>query len=213
MAGNADRSPVASHRVPLHPVAIWAGLGALTLWTVAAAANSPLLAWRDPIYVAAGFAGIAAFLLLLMQPLLATGALPGLHRIRQRRLHAVTGGALILAVAVHVAGLWITSPPDVVDALLLRSPTPFSVWGVVAMWAAVAAAGLARGRRRLRRAPRLWTGLHLGAAALIVGGTIAHALLIEGTMGSLSKYILCAAVGVATLHAARQALLPPPRRG
>ena len=33
---------------------------------------------------------------------------------------------MAVAVVIHVAGLWITSPPDMIDALLFTSPTPFS---------------------------------------------------------------------------------------
>ena len=33
-------------------------------------------------------------------------------------MHRWTGGAMIAAVAAHVAGLCITSPPDVADALM-----------------------------------------------------------------------------------------------
>jgi hypothetical protein len=47
---------------------------------------------------------------------------------------------LVVAVVVHVGGLWITSPPDMIDALLLTSPTPFSAFGVIAMWAIFAVA-------------------------------------------------------------------------
>lgn len=71
--------------------------------------------------------------LLLMQPLLAAGLLPGLPLPHSRAVHRLIGGALVVAVIAHVATLWLTSPPDVVDALLQRSPTPFSVWGIVAM--------------------------------------------------------------------------------
>ena len=95
---------------------------------------------------------------------------------------------------IHVAGLWITSPPDVVDALLFRSPTPFSAWGVVAMWAVFASTLLAALRWRLRLGPRLWRLCHTALAAVIVVGTVVHAVLIEGTMGTASKFFLCALV-------------------
>ena len=36
--------------------------------------------------------------------------------------------------------LWITNLPDEIDGLLFASPTPFSAWGVIAMWAVFAAA-------------------------------------------------------------------------
>ena len=69
---------------------------------------------------------------------------------------------------IHVGGLWITSPPDVIDALLFASPTPFSAWGVIAMWAIFVAALLAAFRRRLRLRPRTWRIAHSSAAAVVV---------------------------------------------
>ena len=85
-----------------------------------------------------------------------------------------------------------------IDVLLFRSPTPFSVWGALAMWAVIGAALLALFRRRLRVSPRAWRRAHLGLAIITVGGTVAHAMLIEGTMGTVSKATLCAAVVAAT---------------
>ncbi|WP_138469569.1 ferric reductase-like transmembrane domain-containing protein [Poseidonocella sp. HB161398] len=169
---------------------------------LAIAATSPLLAWRQPVYILAGFAGILAMALLLLQPLLAAGVLPGLEGRRARRLHRAVGAALAAAVAAHVAGLWITSPPDVVDALLFASPTPFSVWGVIAMWAVFAAAALAALRQRLRLRARTWRLAHTGLAAVTVAGSVAHALLIEGTMGTVSKAVLCLLVLAATARVA-----------
>ncbi|SOE08556.1 ferric reductase like protein [Hoeflea halophila] len=164
---------------------------------VAAAAASPLLAWRDPVYIAAGFAGVVAMELLLFQPLLASGWLPGLSGQRGRRVHRWVGGLLVLAVVIHVMGLWVTSPPDVIDALLFASPTPFSAWGVIAMWAVFASALLALLRRRLR--PRHWRRAHTALAAVIVVGSVVHAILIEGTMEIASKIVLCALVVAATV--------------
>lgn len=163
-----------------------------------AAAYSPLLAWREPVYVLAGFAGIAALALMLVQPLLVAGLLPGIAGTRGRRAHKWIGLALVTAVILHVAGLWITSPPDVVDALLLVSPTPFSVWGVLAMWAIFAAALLALLRRRLHLRWIFWRTGHVTLVALAVGGTVLHVLLIEGTMETVTKVGLCVLV-VATL--------------
>ncbi len=132
--------------------------------------------------------------LLLFQPLLAGGYLPGLSGRRGRQVHRILGGTLVAAVAIHVAGLWITSPPDVVDALLFRSPTPFSAWGVIAMWAVFAAALLAALRQRLRLRPPIWRLIHTCLAATAVVGSAVHALLIEGTMETVSKIALCALV-------------------
>ena len=175
-------------------VLIWAALAAALAVPAAIAATSPLLAWRDPVYIAAGFAGVLAMALLLLQPLLAGGYLPGLPARRGRRLHFWVGLGLVTAVATHVFGLWLTSPPDVVDALLFRSPTPFSAWGVVAMWAVFAAALLATLRRRLRLRPLVWRRCHTTLAAVTVVGSVVHALLIEGTMGLVSKTALCVLV-------------------
>ncbi|PWJ22276.1 ferric reductase-like transmembrane domain-containing protein [Jannaschia seohaensis] len=156
---------------------------------LAASSSSPLLAWREPVYIVAGFAGVVALGLLLVQPLLVGGHLPG---PRGRVAHRWVGAGLVAAIVVHVAGLWITSPPDVIDALTFTSPTPFSGWGVVAMWAAFGAAGLAAIRRRMR--PRLWRPAHSALVAVVVIGTVVHALLIQGTMGTVSKAVLCACV-------------------
>lgn len=182
-------------------ILIWGFLAAVLLIPVAAAATSPLLQWRQPVYIAAGFAGIIAMALLLVQPLLAGGYLPGLARQRGRRLHRLVGGVLVLAVIVHVAGLWITSPPDVIDALLFRSPTPFSVWGVIAMWAVFAAALLAAIRHRLQLRPRTWRLAHTSLALVIVAGSVTHAFLIEGTMETVTKVALCGLVLAAFLKA------------
>ncbi|WP_151984737.1 ferric reductase-like transmembrane domain-containing protein [Rhizobium sp. EC-SD404] len=180
-------------------VLIWLGVAFAVIVPIAVAAASPLLQWRDPIYIAACFAGIVAIALVFAQPLLAGGYLPGLPIRKGRRIHSVVGMVLVAAVLVHVVGLWITSPPDVVDALLFRSPTPFSVWGVIAMWAVFAAAILAALRIRLRLSPRLWRLGHTGLAVVTVIGSVVHAVLIEGTMGTVSKALLCALVLGATL--------------
>src|SRR5262249_28071508 len=99
----------------------------------------------------------------------------------------------------HVAGLWITSPPDMIDALLFGSPTPFSPFGVIAMWAIFAVALAAALRRRLRLRPRTWRTFHMLLAVVIVPGSVLHAMLIEGTMETMSKAALCALVLVAAV--------------
>jgi predicted ferric reductase len=178
---------------------IWALLAAAVFVPIAAAAASPLLQWRGPVYILAGFAGIIALGLMLVQPLLIAGYLPGLSAYRGRRVHLWTGGALVVAVVIHVGGLWITSPPDMIDALLFSSPTPFSPWGVIAMWAIFAVALLAAFRRRLGLAPRTWRIGHMFLAVVIVIGSVVHGLLIDGTMETMSKAALCALVVLAAI--------------
>jgi hypothetical protein len=178
-------------------ILIWAALGAAVCVPIAAAATSPLLQWRDPLYILAGFAGIIGLGLLLVQPVLAGGYLPGPSAYRARRVHHWIGGAVVVAVVVHVGGLWITSPPDMIDALLFTSPTPFSPFGVIAMWAIFAVALLAAFRRRLGL--RRWRIAHMLLAAVIVVGTAFHGILIEGAMETVSKAALCALVLCATI--------------
>ena len=173
-------------------VPIWAALATAVCLPIAAAATSPLLEWRGPLYILAGFAGIVALGLLLVQPVLAGGYLPGPSAYRARRAHHWVGGTVVVAVVVHVGGLWITSPPDMIDALLFASPTPFSPFGVIAMWAIFAVALLAALRRRLGL--RRWRIAHMLLAAVIVVGSVVHSLLVEGAMETVSKAALCVLV-------------------
>jgi len=176
---------------------IWVALAAAICVPIAAAAASPLHAWRSPIYIVAGFAGIVALGLLFVQPLLIGGYLPGLSGLRGRRVHYWIGGALVVAVVIHVGGLWVSSPPDMIDALLFRSPTPFSPFGVIAMWAIFAVALLAAFRRRL--GPRTWRIAHMSFAVVIVVGSVVHGMLIEGAMETVSKAVLCVLVLAAAI--------------
>jgi predicted ferric reductase len=176
---------------------IWVAVAAAICVPLAAAAMSPLLAWRNAVYILAGFAGIIALGFMLVQPLLIGGYLPGLPGRIGRRVHHWIGGALVVAVVIHVGGLWITSPPDMIDALLFSSPTPFSPFGVIAMWAIFAVALLATFRRRLRL--RTWRIAHTLLAIVIVVGSAVHAILIEGTMETVSKAALCALVLAAAI--------------
>jgi hypothetical protein len=178
-------------------ILIWALLAAAIFVPIAAAAASPFLEWRGPVYILAGFAGIIALGLMLVQPLLIGGYLPGLPSYRGRRVHHWIGGALVVALVIHVVGLWITSPPDMIDALLFSSPTPFSPWGVIAMWAIFAVALLAAFRRRLGL--RWWRTAHISLAVVILVGSVVHAMLVEGTMETVSKAALCALVLAAAI--------------
>jgi len=178
---------------------IWVALAAAICVPLAAAAMSPQLEWRGPVYILAGFAGIVGLGLMLVQPLLIGGYLPGFSGRIGRRVHHWIGGTLVVAVVIHVAGLWITSPPDMIDALTFTSPTPFSPFGVIAMWAIFTVALLASLRRRLGLRPRTWRIAHTILAIVIVTGSAVHAILIEGTMEMVSKAVLCALVLAAAI--------------
>ena len=178
-------------------ILIWFAFVAFSAVPIVIAAASPLIAWRDPIYIAAGLAGVIALVLMLAQPLLVGGYLPGLSALRRRKIHRWIGGVLVAFIVAHIVGLWITSPPDVVDVLLFRSPTPFSVWGVIAMWAVFATALLAVLRSRLRL--YMWRLGHVTLVTMAVIGSVVHAMQIEGTMGIISKTALCAMVLLATI--------------
>lgn len=180
---------------------IWGGLAGAVAIPLLASAQSPLLHYRQPVYILGGFAGVVGLGLMLVQPLLAGRFMP-LAPARARRAHRWTGAALVLAASLHVAALWLTSPPDVIDVLLLRSPTPFGIWGALAMWAILAAALLALLRKRLGL--RLWRRAHVAATGVAVTATALHALLIDGTMETMSKTALCLLVLAATLAAFRK---------
>jgi len=185
----------------LRSALIWLVHAAVIGIPIVAASMSPLLAWRNPVYIVAGFAGIFAFTLLIVQPLLAIGYLPGLTGVQSRRIHLWAGSVLVLSVVVHVVGLWITSPPDVIDALLFSSPTPFSVWGVIAMWGAFVAAGMVLFRQRVGLRLPVWRFIHKVLAVVIVVGSVIHAMQIEGTMETISKTALCILIFIAMLTA------------
>lgn len=177
----------------------WTAFAIAVAVPIGAAVTSPLLQWRDPVYIVAGFAGVIAMVLMLFQPMLAAGYLPGFSGPLGWRVHRRVGCVLVVLVTIHVAGLWITSPPDVIDALLFVSPTPFSIWGVIAMWGVFATACLVTFRRRLQLRPRTWRLSHRTLAAVIVVGSVVHAMMIEGTMETLSKSALCALVVIAAV--------------
>ncbi|MDX2287298.1 MAG: ferric reductase-like transmembrane domain-containing protein [Hyphomicrobiaceae bacterium] len=178
---------------------IWVAIALVVAVPVAMAAASPLLKWRDAIYIVAGLAGVLGFALMFVQPLLIGGYAPGVPRDKTRGVHRLIGGLIFAAVAVHVVGLWMTSPPDVIDALLFRSPTLFSPWGVVAMWAIIVVAVMVALRQSLGFSPRTWRAIHTALVSVTIVGTAVHTLLIEGTMEPISKAVLCVLVVAVTV--------------
>lgn len=182
-------------------VLIWIGVTTVATVPLIAALMSPLLEWRQPTYIIAGASGVIALALLLYQPMLAYRWLPGLTQTRSRKIHRRIGICIVLFVVLHVAGLWLTSPPDVVDALLFRSPTSFSPWGVVSMWALFVSMVFVGLRRRLTLRASTWQLVHRLFGAIIVVGAVVHTLLVDGTMEIFTKLLLCTAVILATLAA------------
>lgn len=184
-------------------MAIWCAALAALIAPVVLTAASPLQAWRDPAYITGAMAGVIALSLLALQPLLAAGYLPGLARATAQRAHRWLGAALVTCVVVHIGGLYLSSPMDVTDALLLISPTPFSIYGVIATIATALTALLFAGRRWLGLRPSLWRILHNGLALVVVGATVVHALMIDGAMGYWSKWIIAVmALAAATITVA-----------
>jgi predicted ferric reductase len=102
-------------------------------------------------------------------------------------------------VILHVVGLYLSSPEDIADALLLVAPTPFSVYGVVGLAGVLLTAILVAVKSRSGLRYASWRILHNGLALIVVVSTIAHALLIEGAMGAVSKAVLCGLVLAATV--------------
>ncbi len=187
---------ISRRRLP--PILVWGSVAAVMFGPVVVAAFSPYLASRDMPYIVGGFAGIVGLSLLVLQPLLPAGYLARTEGPAGRRWHRWLGVALIMAVALHVGGLYLASPPDTLDALLLVSPTPFSVYGVMAMWGVAATGGLVLFRRRLGLRHSVWGLIHNGLAAIVVMATVIHALQIEGAMEPVSKWMLCMAAVAAT---------------
>lgn len=190
-----------THRSATYVVLVWVILAVMLFVPLLVAALNPLQASRNAAYIVASLAGVFALGLMLVQPLLAAGYLPGLALVKMRRWHRIVGGGLVVAVMLHIGGLYLTSPPDTLDALFLVSPTPFSIYGVTAMWALVFTALLVALKKRLGIKLSLWRIAHNVLAVIAVISTIVHALMIEGTMGQISKIILCVAVGAVTLAA------------
>ncbi len=183
----------------MNAVLVWGLAVACMLVPVGIAIANPLQASRDAFWIMGGMAGVVAFALLLVQPLLAAGFLPAPSVPAGRRWHRLVGSMVVLTVGLHVGGLYLSSPEDIADALLLTAPTPFSVYGLIGLCGVVLTAFLValRSRSGLRYAS--WRILHNALALVVVISSIAHALLIEGAMGSVSKVILCALVLAATI--------------
>lgn len=191
----------------MRAIVAWMLAAAIITVPIAVAAASPLQSYRDPIWVAGGMAGVVGLTLLFLQPVLIGNLLPGLGSSRSRSWHRWVGSAVVAAVLLHVGALYVTSPDDILDALLLVSPTPFALYGVIGLAGVVATALVASLRDRLPAV--LWRATHVGLAVVVVVASVVHAVQIDGVMGTASKWALCVFAMAATAAIAVKAL----RRG
>lgn len=168
------------------------------LTPIVIATFSPFLAYRTATHIVAGFAGMLCLALFAVQPLLVGGYLTMFSLVTLRKWHRWLGSVIVVLVVLHVGGLFLVSPADALDALLFSAPTPFSIYGVLAMWGIVATIVMVVLRRRLRLSYRTWRNIHNAFALLVVAATAVHALQIEGAMEVVSKWFLCLAVLIET---------------
>lgn len=176
------------------PIIVYCILAGLVAGPVAVAATSPLLSGREAVYIVGGMSGVIALALLLLQPILASGYLPSISSVKSKTWHRRIGFLLFLAIALHIVGLYLTSPDDLIDALLLISPTPFSLYGVVGMWAIIVTTLLVALRSNLSWHHTLWKLVHNVLGCIVVVASVTHAMMIDGAMGYRSKLILCISI-------------------
>ncbi|PZO02257.1 MAG: ferric reductase [Hyphomicrobiales bacterium] len=194
-------------------LAAWLLIAVIAGLPVLVAAASPLQRGREALWITGGMAGVVALSLLFVQPLLMAAAPQLLQARAGVKWHRLGGIAIVAMVALHVGALYLYSPDDVTDALLLVAPTPFSLYGVISLWCLVLTAALAATRRVLKIGHRPWRILHSVLAVAVVGAGAIHAIQIEGAMEEYSKLAIClAALVVTTAGAIEVNILAPMRR-
>lgn len=156
---------------------------------------SPLQVGRDFWWIVGALAGIVALSLIVLQVLLTTPWLIGILDTSTMRLHRLLGLAVAGVVIAHVLGLYLYSPDDVSDALVLAVPT-HSRLGVLSAWCVLLSVALALARRRLGLTYSDWQILHAALAVFVVATAVGHTLMIRGTLDGPLEIALClAAVG------------------
>ena len=188
-----------------------AALASLLLLPISAALASPLQQGRDISWVLGGLAGILALGLLVVQMLLPTNWLRGLFAIGDMRLHRVLGIAVAGVVIAHVLGLYVYSPDDVRDALVLAAPT-YSRLGVLSAWCVLLSVVLALARRRLGLTYSDWQILHAVLAVVVVATAVGHTVLIRGALDGPAELLLCGAAVLAVTAAILYRYVVLPRR-
>lgn len=186
---------------------------ALVILPLVVALVSPLQTGREAIWVIGALAGVLALSLLVIQVLLPTPWLRGIIIGDDSRVHRLLGIAIAVIVIVHVGGLYVTSPDDIADALVLQAPT-YSRLGVLSAWCLALSLGLALARRKLALTYSDWQIVHAFLAVVVVTTAVAHTVMIRGTLDGPVEVLLCGAaviaVSAAIVH--RFVLLPLQRR-
>jgi predicted ferric reductase len=185
--------------VPPSSGALWAGRAALAALLVvppAVAVASPLQAGREMAWVLGALAGVLALSLLTVQVLLPTPWLDRLLAGHEPRWHRTVGLTLAAIILAHVAGLYLASPDDIRDALVLAAPT-YSRLGVLSAWSVGFSIALALARRRLGLIYSDWQILHSALAVAIVTTAVGHTVMIRGTLDGPAELLACGAALVA----------------
>lgn len=178
----------------------------LPLAAVAAGPNDG----RTATWVLGSLAGVLALSLLVVQILLPRSG-RGLAT-RPLSLHRVLGLVIAGGVAAHILLLYLISPDDISDALVLDAPT-YSRLGVIAAFCIGLSILLTVGRRRLRLHYSNWRILHAVLAVAIVGASYAHALMIRGPLdGPVELFLLAAGLTAGTTVVCRRLLTLGGRR-
>lgn len=172
----------------------------LALAAMGVAASSPLSATRDTLWAAGSLLGVAALALLPLQALLPQRA--GRSRAGEprslgvSRWHRLVGLGVLAATLLHVAALYVVSPDDIGDALVLQAPT-YSRLGMISAVLLIGTVLFALARRRTGLDAANWRLIHGGLAVAIVTTAAAHALMIRGALDGPVEIALCAAAGLA----------------
>lgn len=164
------------------------------------AALSPLQVGRTAPWVLGTLAGVLALRLLVVQVLLPTGwlnSIMGEHNLGWHRLLGISITGLTLA---HILGLYIYSPDDIGDALVLAAPT-YSRLGVLSAGCLLLSVGLEVTRRQLQLAEADWKIFHSVLAVAVVGTAVAHTVLLQGRLDGLAEGLVCGSAVVAVFMA------------
>ena len=193
----------------------WLGgvaIAVLLVVPLVASILSPIGTGRSFPWIAATLAGVLAFSLLIVHMLLPTHWLYLLLRGRNLRWHRRLGVGIVALVVAHVAGLYVYSPDDIGNALVLQAAT-YSRLGVIAAWCMVLTVGLARARHRLPLSHDNWQVVHSMLAVAITGLAVGHVVLHQGTLDGPAEWLLCiAALAAVTSAVVYWHILRPMRR-